>query len=63
MMFSKDEAAATVEEPPAEDALFDRLGGHDAVDAAVDIFYRKVLADERLSPFLAYPVNAHDRYM
>ena len=51
MMFSKDEAAATVEEPPAEDALFDRLGGHDAVDAAVDIFYRKVLADERLSPF------------
>lgn len=33
------------------DALFDRLGGEAAVNAAVDIFYRKVLADDRISDF------------
>jgi len=33
------------------DALFDRLGGEAAVNAAVDIFYRKVLADDRISQF------------
>ena len=33
------------------DSLFDRLGGEAAVDAAVDIFYRKVLADDRISAF------------
>lgn len=32
-------------------SLFERLGGEGAVDAAVDIFYRKVLADERISHF------------
>jgi hemoglobin len=31
--------------------LFEQLGGAPAVDAAVDIFYRKVLADERISRF------------
>jgi len=31
--------------------LFDRLGGAAAVDAAVDIFYRKVLTDPRISHF------------
>ncbi len=31
--------------------LYDRLGGEAAVDAAVDLFYRKVLGDARLSPF------------
>jgi len=34
-------------------ALFDELGGAAAVDAAVDIFYDKVLADERLAGFFA----------
>jgi hemoglobin len=29
--------------------LYEELGGKAAVDAAVDIFYRKVLADERIS--------------
>jgi len=31
--------------------LFEQLGGAPAVDAAVDIFYRKVLSDERVSRF------------
>lgn len=32
-------------------SLFEQLGGDGAVDAAVDIFYRKVLADDRISHF------------
>lgn len=32
-------------------SLFDRLGGVPAVDAAVDLFYRKVLADTTISQF------------
>ena len=31
--------------------LYDRLGGEAAVDAAVDLFYRKVLGDTNLSSF------------
>ena len=31
--------------------LFEQLGGAGAVDAAVDIFYRKVLADDRIAGF------------
>ena len=31
--------------------LFDQLGGAAAVDAAVNIFYRKVLIDDRVSHF------------
>ncbi|MHB0991864.1 MAG: group I truncated hemoglobin [Burkholderiales bacterium] len=31
--------------------LFEKLGGAAAVDAAVDIFYRKVLSDDRISGF------------
>ncbi|MDH5432779.1 MAG: group 1 truncated hemoglobin [Gammaproteobacteria bacterium] len=33
------------------DALFDKLGGEAAVNAAVDIFYRKVLSDSSISHF------------
>lgn len=32
-------------------SLFETLGGTAAVDAAVDIFYRKMLADERVADF------------
>ncbi|HEY6528058.1 MAG TPA: group 1 truncated hemoglobin [Cellvibrionaceae bacterium] len=32
-------------------SLFERIGGAAAVDAAVDIFYRKVLSDDRISQF------------
>lgn len=31
--------------------LYDRIGGEAAVDAAVDLFYRKVLGDDRISHF------------
>jgi hemoglobin len=33
--------------------IFERIGGTAAVDAAVDIFYRKVLADSRISHFFS----------
>lgn len=32
-------------------SLYERLGGEGAVDVAVDIFYRKVLGDDRISHF------------
>jgi hemoglobin len=32
-------------------SLYESLGGAPAVDAAVDIFYRKVLTDDRVAPF------------
>ena len=32
-------------------SLYDELGGAPALDAAVDIFYRKVLADDRIARF------------
>lgn len=32
-------------------SLFEKLGGAAAVDAAVEIFYKKVLADPSLKPF------------
>lgn len=31
--------------------LYQQLGGEGAVDAAVDVFYRKVLSDSRISSF------------
>ncbi len=32
-------------------SVYEKIGGEAAVDAAVDIFYRKVLMDERISEF------------
>lgn len=32
-------------------SLYERIGGEEAVDAAVDIFYRKVLSDDRVNGF------------
>jgi hemoglobin len=32
-------------------SIYDEIGGAAAVDAAVDIFYRKVLSDDRISEF------------
>ncbi|MDD0851637.1 group 1 truncated hemoglobin [Halobacteriovorax sp. GB3] len=31
--------------------LFEKIGGREAVNAAVDVFYNKVLADERINKF------------
>ena len=33
------------------ETIYDRIGGQAAVDAAVDIFYRKVLADPQINGF------------
>lgn len=33
------------------ESLYDKLGGNAAVNAAVEIFYRKVLADDRINKF------------
>ncbi|MCI5123618.1 MAG: group 1 truncated hemoglobin [Candidatus Electrothrix sp. AR5] len=40
--------------PPEKEAgttLYEQLGGEKAVDAAVEIFYKKVLADSRVNEF------------
>jgi hemoglobin len=42
-----DKAAAK----PAEPSLYVQLGGEKAIDAAVDLFYKKVLADDRVNGF------------
>jgi hemoglobin len=34
-----------------QDTLYAQLGGEAAVNAAVDVFYRKVLSDDRISRF------------
>ena len=33
------------------ESLYDKIGGEAAVNAAVDIFYRKVLADDRINQY------------
>jgi len=37
----------------SEQSLYEKLGGADAVDAAVESFYERVLADEELAPFFS----------
>lgn len=38
-------------ESVANPSLYEQLGGEPAVNAAVDVFYRKVLSDDRVSQF------------
>ncbi len=38
-------------EPQKQQSLYERIGGEGAVNAAVDVFYRKVLSDKRISHF------------
>ncbi|WP_031494976.1 group I truncated hemoglobin [Bryobacter aggregatus] len=33
--------------------LYDRIGGKPAIDAAVELFYQRVIADPELNPFFA----------
>ena len=51
----KDVLAGYTDEEKAamnsEKSLFDRIGGDAAVNAAVDVFYRKVLADDRINKY------------
>jgi hemoglobin len=35
----------------SDSSLYEKIGGEAAVNAAVDIFYRKVLADDRINKF------------
>lgn len=44
----------------AEPSLYDQLGGQDAVNAAVDIFYRKVVGDARINYFF-FGVNVAEQ--
>ncbi len=46
-------AQADTETPKAADpkSIYHRLGGQPAIDAAVDLFYTKVLADQRVNHF------------
>ncbi len=39
-------------------SLFERIGGEPAVDAAVDLFYRKVLQDKSIKKFFACLTSA-----
>jgi hemoglobin len=44
-------AAAVVEAEEPKPTLYEQLGGEEAVTAAVDGFYKKVLADDRVNGF------------
>lgn len=44
-------AEATEEKSTEAKSIYHRLGGQPAIDAAVDLFYTKVLADERVNHF------------
>ncbi|TCJ97403.1 group I truncated hemoglobin [Nocardia alba] len=46
---SDDDGDASREVPP----LYQRIGGHAALETVVDDLYLRILADERLSPFFA----------
>jgi len=49
-LFKKKEKPSPIEEEPKV-SVYENIGGAAAVDAAVDIFYRKVLSDDRISHF------------
>lgn len=43
-----------------ETSLYEAIGGRAALTAAVDVFYRRILADPELSPF--FPGGVGDRH-
>lgn len=55
-------SVAALPSPVANDgagSLFERLGGEAGIDAAVDLFYERVLGDGRLKPFFSGVDMAH----
>ena len=50
-MTNSNNQQTVVEEQSVETTLYRQLGGDAAVDAAVDVFYRKVLSDSRINSF------------
>eukprot|EP00798_Chlamydomonas_sp_ICE-L_P028922 gene28922-biopygen32804 len=48
---AKTETAVAAKAPELKEPLFTRIGGTPAVQATVDAFYKKVLADPLLAPF------------
>lgn len=50
-MFAALKNLFSTKEKQAMSSVYERIGGEAAVNAAVDIFYRKVLADDRISQF------------
>jgi truncated hemoglobin YjbI len=42
-------------------SIYERIGGTEAINAAVDIFYGKVLADNRVKHFFAKTNMTHQR--
>lgn len=51
LLFSVSFANAEEERKVDSNSIYARLGGHEAIDAAVDLFYEKMLADERVAFF------------
>ena len=51
--FVKDDSKNPHEHAVSKTSLYDRLGGAPAVEAAVNIFYKKILADSQLKPFFS----------
>ena len=55
-----DFPASSAPAEPQETSLYDAIGGQAALVAAVDVFYRRVLADPELSPF--FPAGVGERH-
>jgi hemoglobin len=47
---AKEMEQATMTSTEAQPSLYQQLGGREGITAAVDEFYRRVLADDRLGP-------------
>lgn len=50
-MTNSSNRQTAAEEQTGESTLYRQLGGEAAVNAAVDVFYRKVLSDSRINSF------------
>jgi hemoglobin len=55
-----DPYPASTPAQPEEVSLYDAIGGRAALVAAVDVFYRRVLADPELGPF--FPAGVGERH-